>query len=92
MKKAGTVPAGILLALVLILFTPIPKGSYDDGGTREFAALTYKIVVWNKLVSVHNEAGEITGIDTYHKTSVFWYPDSRKSIDELWKIEASKNG
>ncbi len=90
MKKAGLITAGILLTLVLILFLPIPRGSYDDGGTREFTALTYKIVVWNKLVSLHDEAGAITDIDTYHNTSVFWYPDSRKTIGELWEIEQSR--
>ena len=40
----------ILAAVVLaaLLFTPIPKGPYIDGGTREYSALTYKIVDWNR--------------------------------------------
>ena len=25
--------------------------------------------------------------NTYRETSVFWYPDNQKSIDELWQIE-----
>lgn len=26
-----------------------------------------------------------------HKTSVYWYPDNWKSIDELWKMEEAKS-
>ena len=85
MKKKIIIPALILLAL--ILFLPIPQGSYDDGGTRVYNALTYKIVKWNKLVSEVDENGNLISNLTYRKTSVFWFSDSKKSIDELWKTE-----
>ena len=85
MKKKPIIIASIVFAVILfVLFLPIPKGTYDDGGTRDYDALLYKIVVWNKIQGVANEDGTI---QIYHKTSVFWFPDNQKSIDELWKIE-----
>ena len=70
----------IILAAVLflaILFVPIPQSAYEDGGTREYSALTYKIVRWNRL----NSDG------VYRATKVYWFPDNFKSVDELWAIE-----
>ena len=55
---------------------------YKDGGTKEYKALTYKIVVWNRLL------GEDS---TYHKTSVFWFPNNFKSLDELWVLEYNQD-
>lgn len=74
------------LALLLFLFLPIPIGALNDGGTRIYAALTYKIVKWNRLTSVYVD-GNIERIDTYSKTSVYFFPDNFKSVDELWDIE-----
>ena len=91
MKKRHTIIGLLLIVLVLILFVPIPNGSYDDGGTREYTALTYKIVKWNRLTPTHNEDGNIADIDTYSKTSVYWFPNNSKSIDELWEIEQQTN-
>ena len=71
----------IILAAVLVLaflFVPVPRDSYDDGGTREYSALTYKIVDWNRL---HSDG-------VYSATKVYWFPDNFKSIDELWADEA----
>ena len=80
---------GIIVVVLLVLFLPVPnpKGRCEDGGTRDYCALTYKIVVWNKLIAEVNEDDSIGAVSTYHKTSVFWIPDNFKSIDELWKIE-----
>lgn len=68
----------VVMAILVLLFAPFYTASYDDGGTRVYGALTYKIVVWKKIYSVQG---------TYQNTSVFWYPDNQKSIDELWEIE-----
>ena len=68
--------------ILLFLIIPIPGGRYRDGGTKEYKALTYKIVVWNRLL------GEGS---TCHKTSVFWFPNNFKSIDELWELENDRN-
>lgn len=86
MKKRRIITGFLIIALELVLFAPIPNGSYDDGGTREYTALTYKIVKWNSLSPTHNEDGSIANIDTYSGTSVYWFPNNFKSIDELWEL------
>lgn len=80
---------GIIVVVLLVLFLPVPnpKGRYEDGGTREYCALTYKIVVWNKMIADVDTGG----VYTYHEISVFWIPDNFKNIDELWKIERGRN-
>lgn len=80
----------LILILALILFLPIPTAVYSDGGTRVYSALTYKIVVWNRLIAEVGEDGTLMPADKYQKTSVFFFPNSLKSIDELWKIEKGK--
>lgn len=66
-----------IVLLLAILFTPIPKGVYKDGGTREYAALTYKLVDWNRL----------TADDVYDETKIYWFPNNFLSIDDLWAME-----
>ena len=89
MKKSIIV--GVIVVVLLVLFLPIPQGTYDDGGTRDYCALTYKIVIWNKLIAEANEDDSAGEVYTYHKTSVFWIPDNFKGIDELWRIESERN-
>ena len=89
MKKSIIV--GVIVVVLLVLFLPIPQGTYDDGGTRDYCALTYKIVIWNKLIAEANEEDSAGEVYTYHKTSVFWILDNFKGIDELWKIESERN-
>lgn len=79
MKKKIWIPIVIVLMLA-ILVIPIPTGTYKDGGTREYTALTYKIVDWNRL----------TGDTTYDKTRVYFFPYNFKSIDGLWYYEADE--
>ena len=70
----------LILATVLllaVLFVPIPKSPYRDGGTREYSALTYKIVDWNRL----------TTDGVYDATKTYWFPNNFKSIDDLWADE-----
>ena len=90
MKKRIITIASIILIL-LVLFLPIPRGTYKDGGTKDYSALTYRLVVWNRLTDQIGENGSEGEIQRYHKTSVFWFPDNFKSIDELWKIEIERN-
>jgi len=90
MKKRIIAVLFLVFAFILsALFLPIPKGSYNDGGTKVFSALTYKIVVWNRLTADVDEDGSGGDARVYHKTSVFWFPYRLKSIDELWKIETA---
>ena len=50
MKKKFLIPIISIVVLAAVLFLPISQGSYDDGGTRDYNALTYKIVRWNKIM------------------------------------------
>lgn len=78
MKKKIWIPIIAVVVLLAVLFVPIPQCSYDDGGTREYIALTYKIVDWNILTS--------DGV--YEKTRIYFGADRSKSIDELFKLES----
>ena len=77
MKKKIWLPIIAAVVLLAVLFVPIPSGTYKDGGTREYAALTYKIVDWNKL----------TYDGKYDKTKIYFFPNNFKSINELWTYE-----
>lgn len=77
MKKL-IITISIILLILLILFVPLPSGMYKDGGTKEYSALTYKIVKWH----VFEDTGRY-----YINTSFYWFPDNFKSIDELWDME-----
>lgn len=74
MKKKIWIPVIAVIAVLLILFTPIPMGSYNDGGTREYVALTYKIVNWNRI---HPDG-------VYDKTCIYF---GHRSLEELWEEE-----
>lgn len=67
--------AAVIAVVLLVLFLPVPKDTYDDGGTREFQALTYKIVKWNRLYE-----GDLC----YNSTRFYFGKDARKSIEQLW--------
>ncbi len=86
MKKVIVLSLVVLLIVGAILFVPIPQASYDDGGTREYIALTYKIVAWKRLI-----LGE-DGPYLYEQTQVYGPADRGKSIDELWERESARFG
>jgi len=89
MKKKIIIPIAVIIILVL-LFVPFYVASFDDGGTRVYGALTYKAVAWKKIYSTIADNG-LPVHGTYQNTSVFWYPDSQKNIDELWEIECDNH-
>ena len=89
--KKKKIAIAIIVLILLILFVPIPWGTLKEGGTRDYCALTYRIVVWNRLTEQINEDGSTGEMQKYQKTSVFWFPDNFKSIDELWEIETENN-
>ena len=78
MKKKWMVAVAVLL--VAVLFFPMPAGVYQDGGTRVFQALTYKVVKWNRLTT--------TG--TYQATRIYWLPENFSSLDALWLQEQDR--
>ena len=77
MKKKILIPI-VIVVLLLVLFVPIPSGVHKDGGSRSYTALTYKIVDWNRITYYDS---------VYDDTSIYFFPNNFKSIDELWKIE-----
>ncbi len=72
----------IAAVCLLVLFTPIPTGTYKNGGTETYTALTYKVVKWRRAASKYT-------VCIY--TSVYWFPDNFKTLDELWEKELQKN-
>lgn len=48
-KKVSILIAILAAAIVVLSAVPIPKAALDDGGTREYAALTYRIVKWKSF-------------------------------------------
>ncbi|MBQ7324982.1 MAG: hypothetical protein IJW98_04500 [Clostridia bacterium] len=87
MKKKTRSILLIVIIAALVLFVPIPRGPYDDGGTKEYVALTYRIVVWNCFVPTYDENGTIIRFEKYNKTSIYLFPDNFKSYSELWQME-----
>ncbi len=85
-KKAWVIIAVTAAVLLQILLTPIPTGELRDGGTKTWSALTYKVVKWRRLMS----DPRINGYELYEHTSVYWFPNNFKSIDELWSLEMEK--
>lgn len=77
MKKRVILTVFVTVLFLAVVFVPVPGRAYDDGGTRAYTALTYKIVRWNRL----NADG------VYNATKVYRFPDNFKSIDELWAYE-----
>lgn len=80
MQKKVILTVLIAALFLAVLFVPIPQSPYEDGGTREYTALTYKVVRWHRLSA-----------DGVHEaTRVYWFPDNFKSIDDLWACEEQK--
>ena len=77
MKKKLWIAVAALLLLAIVFFLPIPQTSADDGGSREYVALTYKIVDWNR----------ITEDGVYEATRVYWGEERKIPMEELWWCE-----
>ena len=76
--------SSFVLILLILFLLPIPRGTYKDGGTKDYCALTYRIIVWNRLTDDSGRDASEGELTTYHNTSVFWFPANFKSIDELY--------
>ena len=78
MKKKILIICAILL---LILVVPIPTARMKDGGSKEYIALTYKVVAWHRFYDDDK---------IFEKTSIYFFPESRLSLDELFEREMQK--
>lgn len=81
MKKKIFLSIALVLLLLAVLFVPVPRGHLDDGGTRVYDALTYKMVRWNKIYAD----------GSYKNTRIYFGNDRNRSIDELWDMEIQKS-
>ena len=78
MKKKIFFTVIVVNSLLAILFFPIPTGTLNDGGTRVYSALTYKIVVWNRT----------TDDGIYENTKVYFGEARFQDINGLWDEES----
>lgn len=81
--KKSRIAIIIAAVLLLILLIPIPSKSADDGGSREWTALTYKIIKWNHIVDAD---------ETYTDMVFYFLPDNFKSMNELWDEKGISSG
>lgn len=84
--KKKIVIAILIVIIAAILFVPM-RVQAKDGGTTQYAALTYKVVSWKKLVDAPNEDGSGIKSGRYERTRIYLFPNNFKSIDELWSEE-----
>ena len=81
--KRKTIIIICAIVLVLILVIPMPIGPCLDGGTREYVALTYKVVDWHSLYDDDK---------ILDKTSFYFFPDNLSSYEELLERELRELG
>ena len=72
--KRKTIIIICAIVLVLILVIPMPIAPCLDGGTREYVALTYKVVDWHHLYG---------DVKIFDETKIYFFPDNFASITEL---------
>lgn len=77
MSKKKKIIVAVVVIIMLVLFFPIPIGTLDDGGSKVYSALTYKIVKW-----VYHNEDRSRG----YRTRVYWFPDNIKDINELHEM------
>jgi hypothetical protein len=75
MKKKSYILILALVLLFAVLFVPIPT---QDGGTKAYTALTYKVVQWNRLV----------GKRLYSARRIYAFPNNFRSLEDLWSEES----
>lgn len=76
MKKHFWIPLLVILWL-FVLFIPIPHGIAEDGGTRDYISLTYRLVDWNR----------ITADGVFSEIKFYFGANRNKSLDELFAQE-----
>jgi len=72
MKKKRLI---ILMAIILIIsLIPIPMTA-EDGGTKTYTAVLYKIIVWHKIID-DNSGDYKTG------TEIYFFPNNFKNLND----------
>lgn len=79
-KKIISIASIAVFVLLAVLFVPVKTNAYDDGATKEYCSLTYKIMAWNRK----------TDDGVYDTTRVYFGKDRNKTVDELWQKEQER--
>lgn len=82
MKKTVLIIVALMLVVCAVLFIPVFVADYDAGATKEYKALTYKMVKWNRLYD-----GDLC----YNLTRFYFGKDRNKDIETLWEEIAGKD-
>lgn len=83
MKKRLIIIIAAVVLLLLVLFVPYRRDTLDDGGSVVYNAVLYKYIRWKGF---YTEAEDGTLIESKTvRTSIHWFPDNRKTLDELRK-------
>lgn len=77
MKKKYWIVAAIVIVVLGVLAVPYRIDALNDGGTKEYRALTYRVVDWNRQ----------TDDGIYEKTRIYFFGDISAPIEELWERE-----
>lgn len=77
MKKKLWIVAAIVIVVLGVLVVPYRIHVLNDGGTKEYCALTYRVVDWNRM----------TDDGIYEKIQVYFFDDLSTPINELWERE-----
>lgn len=77
MKKKFWIILAVVVVVLVVLVTPYRINHCNDGGTKEYCALIYRVVDWNRITEDGN----------YEKTRIYFFGDVFKPIDELWERE-----
>ena len=79
----------VILVVILFLVVPIPAGPFKDGGTKEYKAIAYRIVKWNKHLNIEYMDLDFPEFQhgCFHKTSIYWFPKNFKGQRELYDSE-----
>ena len=75
MKKKILVIA-IAVVLLVVLFVPFKKNYYDDGGSYEYVALTYKVVNCVNIEFIRDENEAVERVEKSYDTRIYWFPNN----------------
>ncbi len=81
-EKKITIIVLSITALLLILFTPVPKThNLSEGTAVSLTSLTYKIISWDMLKDSEK---------SYDKTEIILFPKNYRSVNSFWKDKEEK--
>lgn len=90
MKKRRIVIIAAAVLLLLVLFVPYRTDILEDGGSKVYSAVMYKYIQWKGVLT--DEYGQPAGGIGTIRTSIHWFPNNRKPIDELRKKAFDSSG